>query len=207
MSWWEIIGWAGSVLVVVSLMVPSVRKFRILNLTGSFIATIYNVAFAIWPYAAMNAIITIIDAYWLVRMRREGERRYSVCPVDSCSSLVTRFIERHGAEMTHVYSMFRAEQLSGARTFLTLCDDEVIGLFAYECDGTRGRLLVDYVTDRFRDLKPGRTLYAAPAIREGGIDSLVICADGVTDTKYFAAQGFVRDGNWLIRNLNEVLSS
>lgn len=68
MNWWEIIGWTGSVLVVVSLMIPSVRRFRILNLTGSLIATIYNIYFGIWPYAAMNGVIVGIDAYWLIRL-------------------------------------------------------------------------------------------------------------------------------------------
>ena len=60
MPWWEVIGWTGSVLVVVSLVVASVRRFRRLNLAGSLIATVYNVAFGIWPYAAMNAVITLI---------------------------------------------------------------------------------------------------------------------------------------------------
>lgn len=59
MPWWEIFGWAGSVLVVLSLMLPGLRKFRFLNLIGSSIATIYNVFFEIWPYAAMNGAIVL----------------------------------------------------------------------------------------------------------------------------------------------------
>ena len=73
MPWWEIIGWTGSALVVISLIVPSIRRFRTLNFAGSLIATVYNVVFGIWPYAAMNAVIAIIDAYWLYRLS-SGER-------------------------------------------------------------------------------------------------------------------------------------
>ncbi|MCI7551364.1 MAG: hypothetical protein PUK40_07770 [Actinomycetaceae bacterium] len=71
---WEIIGWAGSILVVVSLMVPSVRRFRILNLTGSALATAYNLYFGIWPYAAMNGAIVLINVYWLWRLGREAKQ-------------------------------------------------------------------------------------------------------------------------------------
>ncbi|SPT54134.1 Uncharacterised protein [Actinomyces bovis] len=190
MPWWEVIGWAGSVLVVVSLMVPSVRRFRLLNLSGSLIATVYNVVFMIWPYAAMNAVIAVIDAYWLIRLRQSGERHYSVCAVEPGSALVTRFVERHGAGISKAFPGFEGATLEGARSFVTLCDDEIIGLFAYQQQGTVGQILLDYVTDRFRDLKPGRTLYADPAIRKSGIESLVVAQSAVHDRHYFERQGF-----------------
>lgn len=69
--WLEAFGWAGSVLVVVSLMLANARRFRVLNLIGCIIATIYNAIFMIWPYAAMNAAISAINVYWLIRLRRE----------------------------------------------------------------------------------------------------------------------------------------
>ena len=68
MNWLEIFGWIGSALVVASLMVANTIKFRTYNLIGCVIATTYNWILGIWPYMAMNAAITIIDAYWLWKL-------------------------------------------------------------------------------------------------------------------------------------------
>lgn len=202
MSWWEVLGWTGSALVVLSLVVPSVWRFRVLNLSGSLIATVYNLVFAIWPYAAMNAAITLIDAYWLLRLRRGGEQQvYAVCPAEPGSALVERFVQRHGAGINQAFPGFDPESLVGARSFLTLCGDEVVGLFAYEQRGCVGHVLLDYVTDRFRDLKPGRALYADQSIREGGVRQLVVAAAAVQDRRYFEQQDFTATDGVLSRSL------
>lgn len=39
---WEVIGWIGSLAVVLSLVLASQVKFRALNLAGSGIAALYN---------------------------------------------------------------------------------------------------------------------------------------------------------------------
>lgn len=72
MNWLEIFGWAGSVFVVVSLMLANKIKFRVLNLIGCIIATSYNLVLGIWPYTAMNAAISLINIYWLFRIKREA---------------------------------------------------------------------------------------------------------------------------------------
>lgn len=69
----EIFGWVGSILVVLSLMLPNQIKFRFWNFTGSFIATTYNVLLEIWPFAMMNGAIVLIDLYWLIRLKKEAK--------------------------------------------------------------------------------------------------------------------------------------
>lgn len=208
--WWEIIGWTGSVLVVHSLVVPSVRRFRRLNLAGSLIATVYNAVFGIWHYAAMNAAITLIDLYWLLRLRRAGERRYTVCPARPDDALVEGFIERHRAGIEQAYPgvLDRLGRSGGPTCLLTLCDDEVVGLFAMEiADGAAAdapgtaRVLLDWVTGRFRDLKPGRTVYAHRALAATGARRLVIDPAAVTDPGYFGRMGFVPGNGGLSRSL------
>ncbi|MDO4900721.1 hypothetical protein [Actinomyces sp.] len=65
----EIVGWIGSGLVIISLIVANQHTFRGLNLTGSLIATAYNLALGVWPAVGMNATIALIDLYWLLRLR------------------------------------------------------------------------------------------------------------------------------------------
>ena len=67
----EAFGWLGSLLVVLSLILPNQRKFRFWNFVGSGIAAIYNLIVGIWPMVIMNTAIVIIDLYWLQRLIRK----------------------------------------------------------------------------------------------------------------------------------------
>jgi len=68
--WLESVGWVGSLLVVVSLVLADAWRFRMLNLAGAFLATAYNPALGIWPFVLMNGAIVLIDLWWLVRLGR-----------------------------------------------------------------------------------------------------------------------------------------
>ncbi|WP_124054614.1 hypothetical protein [Arcanobacterium ihumii] len=198
MSWWEIIGWAGSVLVVMSLMVPSVRRFRILNLTGSLIATIYNAFFEIWPYAAMNGAIVLINIYWLWRLSQQGEneeRGYSVVAVNDDDSIVQRFLSRNGATISAAYPHFAKDTLTGAQSFLIMHEEEVIGLFSIRLGQNQtAEVVMDFVTERFRDFTPGNFVYTNNKLfADLGVCMLVLPANTASDVAYFRKQGFVGD--------------
>lgn len=197
MSMWEIFGWAGSVLVVVSLMIPSVRRFRTLNLIGSLIATIYNAYFGIWPYAAMNAAIVIINIYWLWRLSQEGDeqRGYSVVSARADDALVDRFLNRHESAIASSYPTFARESLAGARNHLVMHEEEVIGLFSVRDDG---RVVLDFVTDRFRDFTPGSFVYSNKHLFDG-ITALEMPVSATTDLAYFNKQGFEQKGDVLVK--------
>lgn len=70
----EIFGWIGSGLVILSLVLADQRRFRLWNLTGSLIATIYNIIIGVWPAVAMNGAIVLIDLYWLIRLEQEARK-------------------------------------------------------------------------------------------------------------------------------------
>lgn len=202
MPWWEIIGWTGSALVVISLIVPSLRKFRTLNLIGSAIATIYNIAFGIWPYAAMNAIISLIDLYWLIKLM-SAKKEYTVIPAEPSSQVVQGFIRAHVQELARTFPGFEPAFEQDARALLVMSGDEIAGLFAYTIDGVQGRIVCDFVTERHRDLTPGRALYSDENLRNSGISRLVIAQTMTNDPRYFAKMGFRSEGNDLIYALSE----
>ena len=51
---WELIGYLASLLVLISLLMTSVVKLRIINLIGSFIFAVYALAIRSYPTAVMN---------------------------------------------------------------------------------------------------------------------------------------------------------
>ena len=69
----EIVGWAGSVLLVVSLLQSGMMRLRVLNLIAAVILVGYNAAVETWPMAGMNAAVAVIDVWYIIRLRRDAK--------------------------------------------------------------------------------------------------------------------------------------
>ncbi len=207
MNWLEVFGWIGSVLVVVSLMQARVLRFRWMNLAGAAIATAYNVAVGIWPFAAMNAAITLIDVYWLARLLRErhDEATYEVVEVAPDDAYLGRVLAVHAADIAKFEPGAPASGRDGARAaasaaFLVVRGDETVGVVQVRDEGAgTGRVLMDYVTPRFRDCTPGEFVYRRSGVfRDRGFSRLVV--DPVPANRdYFSRVGFTpeADGTWV----------
>ncbi len=63
----ELIGYLGSILVVISMLMTSVIKIRILNCIGSGIFTVYALIIHSYPTAIMNFCLVSINIYYLMK--------------------------------------------------------------------------------------------------------------------------------------------
>lgn len=67
----EIFGYIGSALVVISMLMTSIVKLRVINMIGSVISGIYAVICGAFPLAFMNACLIIINLYNLIKLKKE----------------------------------------------------------------------------------------------------------------------------------------
>ena len=65
----EMVGYTASVLVAISLMMRSLRKLRIINLSGSFLFTVYGFTIGAYPVALLNAFIVLVNLFYLHNAR------------------------------------------------------------------------------------------------------------------------------------------
>ena len=72
-AWLELLGYAASVLVAVSLMMSRIVRLRVINLVGSLAFTAYGVLIGAYPVAAVNGFIVLINLWFLARMLRAKE--------------------------------------------------------------------------------------------------------------------------------------
>lgn len=63
----EIFGYIGTTLVVISMMMSSLTKLRIINICGSIISTIYSIICNTWPIAVMNISLILINLFHLIK--------------------------------------------------------------------------------------------------------------------------------------------
>jgi hypothetical protein len=66
----EIIGYAASVMVAISLMMKDIIWLRCLNFTGCTLFVIYGSSIEAWPVAGMNAFVACINVYHLLKIYR-----------------------------------------------------------------------------------------------------------------------------------------
>jgi hypothetical protein len=66
----EIIGYAASVMVAISLMMKDIIWLRCLNFTGCTLFVIYGSSIEAWPVAGMNAFVACINIYHLLKIYR-----------------------------------------------------------------------------------------------------------------------------------------
>jgi hypothetical protein len=205
----EVIGWLGSALVIVSLAQARVLRFRVLNLAGALLAVVYNVALAIWPFAAMNAIIAVIDLYWLRRLvsERHDPSAYSVVEVGAHDAYLEHVLEVHLDDIRAFqpsYAVPSDADGAGRRwAFLVQREAETVGAVVVRDAGDGSAVVeLDYVTPRFRDFTPGEFVYEHSGVFAAhGLRQLVADPELATQTAYLQRVGFHDDAGRMVREV------
>jgi hypothetical protein len=93
----QVVGWAGSVLLVVSLLQTRVLRFRVLNLVAAVVLVAFNAVIAVWPMAAMNLVIAGINAWHVVRLlrTRHDAHHYAVLPIGPDEPYLRHLLHLH----------------------------------------------------------------------------------------------------------------
>jgi hypothetical protein len=95
MTSWSIqaLGWAGSALLIFSLLQQRVLRFRLLNLTASCTLVVFNAMLHVWPMVGMNIVTAGINVWMITRLLRErgDESVYEVVAVGPDASYLQHF--------------------------------------------------------------------------------------------------------------------
>jgi len=60
-NWLDLFGWAGSALLIVSLLQTRVLRFRVLNLAACLSLVLFNALIGVWPMVGMNVALCAIN--------------------------------------------------------------------------------------------------------------------------------------------------
>jgi len=164
-TWLDAIGWAGSALLVWSLLQTRILRLRLWNLVGSFVLIGYNAAIHVWPMVGLNATLAVINVWNLRTLlhTRHDERRYEVIEVGTHDGMLDHTLRRHGADIARFNPGFTWTTGGDKRAaFLIVSADETVGVVVIRPDAEDDRVArvdLDYVTPRFRDFTPGEFVY------------------------------------------------
>ncbi len=71
----EIFGYVGTALVIISMMMTSVFKLRVINVCGGAISAVYSVFYGAWAVVVMNICLIIINIFHIIRELRRRNRQ------------------------------------------------------------------------------------------------------------------------------------
>ena len=73
LSVYELIGYMGSAVVLISFMMTSVVKMRIVNIIGALVCLVYGVLIQAYPTVALNGVLILINLFQLIRVVNQSD--------------------------------------------------------------------------------------------------------------------------------------
>jgi hypothetical protein len=204
-SWWvQALGWAGSAVLVYSLLQSRVLRFRLLNLAASLTLTVFNALLHVWPMVAMNTVLAGINVVFIVRLIRErdDERVYEVVAVGSDEAYLRHFLKVQGADIRRHFPAFDPDAPSTGRSaYLVERGNETVGVVVVRDAGDGvAQVELDYVTPRFRDFSPGEFVYRSSGLFRGKGIRRILTPPGMVNP-YYAKLGFRPEGDHWVSDL------
>lgn len=162
----ELVGYLASGLIVVSLLMASVLRLRLINLAGSVTFTIYGLLIGAVPIVVANAAIVVINVVHLVRLWRghRAARDLEVVSWPATDPYLGRFLAYHHGELARSQPGFAGVRGDHA-AWVVLREAVPVGVVLARPEpapsGDPHTVLVDldYVVPAHRDLRPGRAVF------------------------------------------------
>lgn len=201
MNWIEVVGWTGSTILVISLLQARVLRLRLINLIGSAVLLAYNATIEVWPMVGLNAVLCLINIFYLWRMQRarHDAAAYTVLEVEPQDRYLEHVLTVHAQDIARYNPGFPGAVAPEEDAYLVVLGDETVGVVLTRDAGEgTAEIVLDYVTPRHRDFSPGEFVF-----RESGLFARrgfrrVLSPAGMKNP-YYQRIGFrPEEGRWVL---------
>lgn len=193
MNWFEWIGYAASLAILISLIMTSVFKLRIINMVGAILFVIYGILIKAYPVAFMNGAIVLVNIYYLRQMVLERDSYFSVMEVSSSNQYIQQFLNFYIKDIRKFLPNFCAASIQKDECWILLRDMKVAGVFmGSRKEGNTLEIHLDYTLPEYRDLKAGKFLYETnkALFTQKSYEKLVAHPGNEKHNKYLKKMGF-----------------
>lgn len=188
----ELVGYAASALIAISLMMSSILRLRLINLVGAAAFATYGLLIRAYPVAVLNGLTVLVNGYHLLKLLRAKEY-YQLLKLRPDSDYLKCFLDFYRKEIKRILPDFEYRPGENQVTLFILRDCAPVGVFIAEQkpEGVL-RVVLDFVIPHYRDLKIGRFLFVEQAnvFRERGIREIVVAPRTREFGAYLVKVGF-----------------
>lgn len=195
----EMIGYIGSGLVIVSMLMTSVKKLRIINAIGSLIFTVYAFIIKSYPTAIMNIFLVLINLYNLYKLTKTT-KPYGLIECSGEDASIRYFLNYYKEDIRNFFPNFDM-QTHGRIVMATVCEEKTAGVFVANKNEEDSSLhvLLDFVSPEYRDLGPAK--FVCEELKKRGIKSLTMDFGTCKDDAFINRLGYASNGSQLIKSL------
>ena len=152
-------GYAASLFLIIALLVKTDAKFRFYNILGCLFFIAYGSIFSFWPVVLTNAILLIINVYYLIKLYQHAEN-FTILPVVGNETIVDHFIAFYKADIATYFPAFEKMETTGTVQFAVLRDMVIANIFSATLLPNGIALVnINYTIKKYRDFKIGSFIF------------------------------------------------
>jgi hypothetical protein len=194
----ETIGYLGSILVAISLMMKNILKLRIINMAGAFFFMVYSLIIGTYPIFIVNLVIFLVDLYYLYVILTKEELFSTIHIEDRKSPFLKTFVDFYYDDIKKFFPRFEPEILDTSHVLVVLRDMVPVGLFISRESPKNEKqieILVDYIIPEYRDFKNAHFVYKKEIkkYKKQGYESFITRTKNGTHKEYLLKMGYTQD--------------
>ena len=195
---WEIFGYCGTVLVLVSMMMSSVVKLRVINIIGAVICIIYSTIGGAWPVVVLNMGLTVINVVQLIRLGNT-KVTYTHEKLGHEEVGLAHFFQHYHKDIIQHFPEFSFQLDPDAVVYMVYVGADPAGVFVGKKQDKQMITQLDYATPTYRDSSVGAYIYGQ--LKGMGYTSISTVPGEKSHEQYLKLMGFVKEGDRYIKQL------
>jgi len=153
------IGYLGSLLLALGLLVNNDLKFRWLNSAGCVVFIVYGILLNAVPIILTNAILLSINIVYLYKMYGRKEQ-FELIEFTPDNKIIEKFITFYQEDIAEFFPGFQKNDLQGKLNFIVLRDLVIANIFSTKVSETGdAEVIINYTIPKYRDYKVGRFIF------------------------------------------------
>ncbi|MGI9528504.1 MAG: hypothetical protein ACR2NG_02245 [Acidimicrobiia bacterium] len=191
----ELVGYLGSTLVIISLLMTRILRLRVIGLMGSATFLIYGLLIGSIPIMITNTVIIVINAVFLWRANQIDEW-FHLLEVRPDSLYLADFLNFHEGDILVYQPDWDGHVADPDLVVFVLRDTRPAMLMIGSIDDDLIDLRLDYAIPQFNDYRMGKFLYESNVdfFAEKGVTTIEAHARTRPHVRYLLKMGFIQTG-------------
>ncbi|MBQ7612648.1 MAG: YgjV family protein [Spirochaetaceae bacterium] len=194
----EMVGYLGSALVLVSFLMSSVVKLRLVNSIGGFIFFVYALIIHSYPTAIMNLCLVIINIRFLIKIKH-AKRVYELVPVDKDNSFLQYLLGMYSSDIQTCFPGISLDFSAMNTGYIVCCEGSPAAMVIGKNTDEGLELLLDYSIPQYRDYSIGS--YMMEQFKASGIKKVLYYGPEEHHKAYLQKMNFEKRGSFWQRIL------
>ena len=157
----ELVGYLGSLLLVISLTRTSLLHLRLVGTAGSAAFVVYSLLISAYPVALVNLVIIGVHLYFLRQLLSKKIEFFTSLELNRDSRYLRHFLDFHSDDIAAHQPGFEFDPRDDQVRAFILRDTVPAGVFiGRTCQNDTIQVELDYVVPQYRDFKVADFLYS-----------------------------------------------